>query len=534
MTVLGTLTHGPGRAWRERGRSHHLLAGRRAVTVVDQPRDRAAVVPPRRNDGMARQGVGATPSPSGDGRHRRPSSRWVIFAIVSIALFMSSVDATIVATGLPTLSRDLHAHLNWASWTMIGYQLGLVVAMPVAGRVADQLGRKRVFIAAATLFTTASLLCGLTNSVNVLIGLRVLQAVGGAAFMPSASGIVVEAFGRNRNRALGMFSSVFPLGALVGPIIGGIIITDWSWRGIFLVNVPIGVIFTLLAIRYLPSAKAPGGRPDLIGAGLLGGAILGCMLAITHLGDTGSQVLSIGFVGPLAVSVVAGWGFMHRSSRTDEPLIALHLLRGRVFGAMNAVNFVWGACAIGFGSLVPLFAEERYGLTPLAAGTLLTARALGEIGLAVCASMLLNRTGYRMPMIGGFSCIAAGLVLIAVHPAVLSPYGWLAASAALTGIGIGLSAPASNNASLDMAPDDVGSITGLRGASRQAGAIIGVALTTSVVARSSDQAATLGHSFFVLGGLLLLITPLVFLVPSGRRTRRSSPGARRRELPVHE
>jgi fucose permease len=198
-------------------------------------------------------------------------------------------------------------------------------------------------------------------------------------------------------------------------------------------------------------------------------------------------------------------------------LIPIRLLKGRVFGAMNLINVVWGGCAIGFGSLVPLFAEERYGLSPLSSGTLLTARAIGEVGLALLASLLIYRTGYRLPMIAGFLLVAGGLALIALRPIGLGPYAWLAATAAVTGLGIGLSAPAANNASIELAPNDIGAVTGLRGACRQVGAIIGVAIVSAVVARSSNEASTLGHSFVVLALMLILMVPIVFLVPDRRR-----------------
>jgi EmrB/QacA subfamily drug resistance transporter len=507
--------------WRSaRSRFRSPLQGRGPVVGATAGAAGASTVPPLTPDRLAPGDAPRAPK-------RPPTSRWVIFGIVSIALFMSSLDSTIVSTGLPTLRHALHAKINWASWTMTGYQLGLVVALPIAGRVSDQLGRKRVFVFAAALFTSASLACGLANNIDLLIGLRVVQAVGGAAFMPSASGMVVEAFGKDRNRALGMFSSIFPMGALVGPIAGGIIITEWSWRGIFLVNVPVGVVFTLLAVRYLPSSRPKGGRADIPGALLLGGTILAAMLAITSIGDRKIGVLSIKFGLPLLLAIVCAVAFLRRMSSTDAPLIPMHLLRGKVFAAMNGINFVWGACAIGFGSLVPLFAEDRYGLSPLASGTLLTARALGEIGLAIVASLLIHRTGFRLPIMVGSGLIAIGLALIGTHPLGFGPYTWLAGAAALTGIGTGISAPASNNASLELSPNDIGAITGLRGACRQGGAIIGVALTTSVVARSTHQAVTLGHSFFVFTILLLLVIPLVLFVPDGVRKRRRVPGADR-------
>ncbi len=442
---------------------------------------------------------------------------WLIFAIVSIALFMSSLDGTIVATGLPTLRHALHAGLNWTAWTMTGYQLGLVIAFPIAGRVADNVGRKRVFVAAAILFTTSSLLCGFAPNIGMLIGLRVAQAAGAAAFMPAASGMVMEAFGENRHRALGLFSSIFPLGALVGPIVGGIILATWSWRGLFLVNVPIGLVFTILAWRFLPSSASQGGRPDFVGALLLGGGVLGLMLAITDAGNSAVGLTSPACAFPLLFAVVCGWVFMRHCTRAEHALIPVHLLRGRVFAATNAVNLVWGACAIGFGSLVPLFAEDRYGLTPLASGTLLTARAIGEIMLAVFAAVLIHRTGYRVPIIFGIALIAGGLAMIASRPELVSPYVWLTVGACVTGLGTGLSAPAANNASIELAPDDVGAITGLRGAARQGGAIIGIALVTSVAAHTGHEIQSLTKAFFILAVLLLCMVPVVFLVPDGRR-----------------
>lgn len=451
----------------------------------------------------------------------RTKAPWGIFAVASIALFMSSLDGTIVATGLPTLRTALHTQLNWAGWTMTAYQLGLVIAMPVAGRVADTLGHKRVFVGAAVLFTATSLLCGLVGNVGVLIALRLVQAAGGAAFMPAASGIVMDVFGEHRQRALGLFSSIFPLGALVGPVAGGIILATWSWRGLFLVNVPIGVAFSLLAWKLLPSSAPQPRKADLRGALLLGAAVLGLMLAITDLGNRSAGPSSPSVLVPLCASVACGWAFLRHCNKVADPLIPPHLLRGRAFAATNAINLVWGACAIGFGSLVPLWAEDRYGLSPLSSGTLLSSRAIAEIVLAVGASLLVHKTGYRAPIAAGIGLIAAGLAMIAMKPHFVSPYIWLSIGATLSGLGTGLSAPASNNASLELAPDDIGAITGLRGAARQGGAIIAISLATSLAAHTRAEVPTLGASFLVLAALLAAMAPLVLMVPDGvRRSRR--------------
>lgn len=452
-------------------------------------------------------------------------NRWLIFAISSMALFMSALDSTIVATGLPTIHHALHAKLDWVSWTMTAYQLGLVSAMPVTGRIADVFGRKRVFVAAALLFTTASLACGSVHSIDLLIGLRVAQAAGGAAFLPSASGMVVDAFGKDRHRALGLFSSVFPMGALAGPIFGGVIVTDWTWRGLFLVNVPVGAAFTLLAVRYLPATPRRPGRADLLGSALIAVTVLATMLAITDAGGHGAALWSPRVAGPALAALGCGWLLVRRAGRVADPVIPLRLLRGRAFASMNALNFVWGACVIGLGSLVPLVAEERYHLGPLPAGTLLTTRALSEIGVAVAASFVIHRTGFRVPIVAGISLITTGLLVISVPPPGVGPYAWLMLGATITGLGIGMSAPGANNASIELAPDEVGAVSGLRGAARQLGAIVAVAFTTTAMARSADPTRMLLEAFLLLGVLLVVMSPLVLNVPDrARRPPASRPG----------
>ncbi|MEV6415641.1 MFS transporter [Kribbella sp. NPDC051718] len=163
--------------------------------------------------------------------HRR-----LVFGIVAIGLMMASIDQTIVATALNAIRGDLHAELNWSGWTITIYALGQIIVMPLAGRLGDQFGRKRVFLGAAVLFTVASLCCSLADNIYLLVVFRAFQAIGGGAFMPTATGIVAEQFGRERDRAIGMFTSIFPIGGILGPIIGGIIVTYWSWREIFIVT----------------------------------------------------------------------------------------------------------------------------------------------------------------------------------------------------------------------------------------------------------------------------------------------------------
>jgi MFS family permease len=183
---------------------------------------------------------------------------------------------------------------------------------------------------------------------------------------------------------------------------------------------------------------------------------------------------------------------------------------------MNLINFLYGAAALGFGALVPLYAQDRFGIPILAAGTLLTARAVGMISIAALAVLALRRTGYRLPMAVGFVIIAIGLVMLAIVPAHVSAYAWLSLGAAISGLGMGLSVPAANNAVLQLAPDQVAAVAGLRGMFRQSGAIMAVSVVTAVVARSTAPGEALGTSFLVFAAILICVVPIVRFVPEHR------------------
>ncbi len=462
---------------------------------------------------VARADVGREPVAAGSahGRH-------VVFAVVSLALLMASVDQTIVATALPAIQRELHAQVNWSSWTITIYALGQVLVMPLAGKLGDQFGRKQIFLGAAVLFTTASLCCGFANDIYLLIVLRAVQAIGGGAFMPSATGIVSEIFGAERDRAVGLFSSIFPIGGIVGPVLGGVFVTYWSWRGIFLVNVPIGIVLLVLGVVFIPDiARRPDRHLDLRGVALLGAALLSAMLGIAYLGGSHSDPVSPLFLVPECAAIVAAVCFVRHTARAASPFISLRFLTGKGFGVMNLLNFLYGSAALGFAPLVPLYAQDRYHLRPLAAGTLLTARAVGMIAIAGLAVYMLRRTGYRWPIAAGFALTAAGLIATAASPpSGLSAYAWLAVAAGICGVGMGVSTPASNNATLQLAPDHAAAVAGLRGMFRQSGAITAVSVTAAVVARSSDPGLAQAHVFLAFAAVMLCSLPFVLLVPEHR------------------
>ena len=462
---------------------------------------------------VARADVGREPVAAGSahGRH-------VVFAVVSLALLMASVDQTIVATALPAIQRELHAQVNWSSWTITIYALGQVLVMPLAGKLGDQFGRKQIFLGAAVLFTTASLCCGFANDIYLLIVLRALQAIGVGAFMPSATGIVSEIFGAERDRAVGLFSSIFPIGGIVGPVLGGGFVTYWSWRGIFLVNVPIGIVLVVLGVVFIPDIARRPDRPlDLRGVALLGAPLLSAMLGIAYLGGSHSDPASPLFLVPECAAIVAAVCFVRHTARAASPFISLRFLTGKGFGVMNLLNFLYGSAALGFAPLVPLYAQDRYHLRPLAAGTLLTARAVGMIAIAGLAVYMLRRTGYRWPIAAGFALTAAGLIATAASPpGGLSAYAWLAVAAGICGVGMGVSTPSSNNATLQLAPDHAAAVAGLRGMFRQSGSITAVSVTAAVVARSSDPGLAQAHVFLAFAAVMLCSLPFVLLVPEHR------------------
>ena len=443
--------------------------------------------------------------------------RYLVFAVVSLALMMSSVDQTIVATALSAIQHDLHAQVNWSSWTITIYSLGQVLVMPLAGKLGDQYGRKEIFLGAVVLFTAASLCCGFANDIYLLIVLRAVQAIGGGALMPSATGIVSEIFGADRDRAVGLFSSIFPIGGIIGPVLGGVFVTYWSWRGIFLVNVPIGIVLLALGTLLIPAIpRRPDRQLDIRGVALLGGTLLPAMLGIAYLGGSNSYVASPAFIVPECAAVVACVLFLRHTARAPSPFISLRFITGRGFGVMNLLNFLYGSAVLGFAPLVPLYAQNRYGLRPLAAGTLLTARAVGMIATAGLAVYLLRRTGYRWPMAVGFTLVACGVLGTALSPHGLSPYMWLVLATGICGIGMGISTPASNNATLQLAPEHAAAVAGLRGMFRQAGAITAVSITAAIVARSTNPGITQAHVFLVFAAITACSLPLMLLVPEHR------------------
>jgi EmrB/QacA subfamily drug resistance transporter len=451
----------------------------------------------------------------------RPIRRGLVFTIVALALLMMSIDSTIVATALHTLQHELHTSIDLAGWTITAYSLGFVLMLPVTGKLSEQYGCRRVFVASVLAFTIASLCCGLADNIYVLVALRGLQAAGGAGFTPSATQIIMDHFGDERDRAVGLFGSIFSSGAMIGPIFGGLFVAYWTWRGVFLVNVPIGVAVVVLALWYVPGDRSWLGasppRMDAIGMALLASGLLSGMLAVSYLAERNAHAGSLEFAIPLAIAILALWLFFRHINHAAYPFIAPRLVSGSGFGTVNLINAVYGGVTAGAVALIPLYARNRYDINALNSGTLLIAQGAAAIILSIAAAFALRRTGYRTPLYFGGVAIATGMLLLALSPvAGITPYAWLAGSAFLMGIGRGANNPASRNAGLQLAPEHSSTLAALRTMCMQIGTIITISIDTAILASSDDPGRTQAWLFAAAAALLVTALPLITIVPEHR------------------
>lgn len=319
-------------------------------------------------------------------------SRWVFFGLAALSILMSSIDGTIVAVALPSLIADLDASLTWAGWTLTAYALAQTVMLPMAGKLAEQFGPMRVFLASVVLFTVGSLLCGLAPNVYALVACRVLQALGGGGFFPAATGIVAQQFPENRGRMIGLFATIFPMGAILGPNLGGFVIEQYGWRNIFYINVPLGLVIVALLARGAwaerPAlATAPEGRKrrrtiDVLGTVLFTLAVVGVLGALTLLGDDPALVWSPLFWLLLLGSGVALVLFVRQERRAPDPVLDLELVVRQPFAVVNVFSVLTGVCFMGFFSFIPLYATLQYGMGPQESGAILTPRSLVMIAVS--------------------------------------------------------------------------------------------------------------------------------------------------------
>ncbi len=465
---------------------------------------------------------------------------YLIFAIVAAGLLMASIDGTIVAVALPAMLRELDVGLALLSWTITSYQLTQTISLPLAGKLADKWGRKRVFLMAVLIFTLGSVGAGLSPNIYALIVFRVLQGMGGGMFFPSVAGVIGDVFKENRQTPIGLVATTFQLGSVIGPNVGGLITDHLSWRWIFFVNLPVGAAILLLGLRFLPRdlprSQEPSKPFDYTGMALFASGIFTLLFGLTYLAshpdhlDNPMPWLSI------AVAVVLLAMLVRQELHAEEPVIDMRLLSWKPMLGANMQIFMGSASFNGFFNFMPYYATIAYGMTATQAGAFLTPRSLTAIIVSLAGSFLIVTLGYRRPWLTGNLLFAAavfatsfGLSDITILGVAIPNFLLLSSLMCVAGFGIGLSGPPSNNAALDLIPERIAGIAGLRAMFGNSGAVLGTTLVTLVLSRFSNKVDGMHYIFLGLGCTIVLATLWIFLVPDTAWQRRQERRAQERE-----
>ena len=433
-------------------------------------------------------------SPSGQ-------SKWAVFAIVAIGVFMGTLDGSIVNISLPTIARDFGVPLGGTiEWILIAYLVMTATLLLSAGRLSDMVGRKPVWIAGLTVFTASSALCGAAPSLGFLIASRAAQGVGGALLFATSPALLTSAFPpQERGRALGLNAVIVSLGTSVGPTLGGIITASLTWRWIFYVNVPVGVVGIILTMVVLQedsgraAARPPGSaagesRFDPLGAAALA---IGCASLVGAL----SFGAELGFASPLIIcGAAAGIGFLSAvpfiEKRVPQPIIEMSLLRNRVFLSANLSLILSFLALFAVGFIMPFYLEQLRHYSAEVAGLLLTPLPVSIAVIAPISGRIADRTRTtRFLAAGGLLIASIGLVLL----------GWLGADASplqivvrllVVGCGQAMFQAPNNSALIGSAPPHArGVASGFLATGRVIGQGMSVALTGAVFAGLGGAAA---------------------------------------------
>jgi EmrB/QacA subfamily drug resistance transporter len=338
---------------------------------------------------------------------RTVSSGWTL-AIVSVALFMVTLDNLVVTNALVSIREDLGASLEDLEWTVNAYTLSYAVFLLTAAAVGDRFGRRRVFAVGIGLFTIASAAAAFAPSTEALIGARALQGLGGAVITPLSLTLLSEAFAaEKRGLALGIWSGVSGLGVALGPVVGGAVVEGLSWQWIFLLNVPIGLALGPAAMRMLNESRGTNASLDLPGVALASAGLLGLVFGIVRaqaLGWTSTTVIASVVAGALLLTAFAVW-----ETRTQTPMLPMRFFRNRTFAATNGVSLAMFFGAFGSIFLLAQFFQVAQGYSPLEAGLRTLPWTAMPIFVAPIAGILSDRIGSRPLMATGLALQTAGL-----------------------------------------------------------------------------------------------------------------------------
>ncbi len=454
--------------------------------------------------------------------------RYLVLAICCMSLFIVGLDSTIVNVALPDIGRTFRAPVSGLQWTIDAYTLVLAALLMLSGSTADRLGRRRVFQVGLGLFTIGSLLCSLAPGLGWLVAFRMLQAVGGSMLNPVAMSIITNTFTKpaERARAIGVWGGVFGLSMAMGPVVGGALVDSVGWRGVFWVNIPVGIAAILFTALFVPESKAARARrPDPIGQvliiAMLGSLTYGIIEGPSY-GWGSARILAF-----FAVTVIAVVAFLLYEPRRADPLIDIRFFRSLPFSGATLTAVSAMSALGGFLFLITLYLQDVRGFRPLIAGLFLLPMAAAMAVSAPLAGRMLARSGARAPLLIAGTGIAAGGVLLTQLTNSSAP-GYLVLAFLVFGIGIGfVNAPITNSAVSGMPRSQAGVASGIASTSRQVGSSVGVAVMGSVLAANLHGSMTAGFAAATRPGWWIvaaagMVVIVLTLITTSRRGKASA------------
>ncbi|HEY5652525.1 MAG TPA: MFS transporter [Acidimicrobiia bacterium] len=406
--------------------------------------------------------------------------KWRVMAVVSTGVILSTIDGSIVNVALPTLVEFFDTSFATIQWVALGYLLTLATLTLLVGRIGDIIGKRKIYNAGFIAFTVASVLCAFAPTVGFLIAFRVLQAVGATMVLALGISILTEAFPpTERGKALGYIGTAVSLGIVTGPVVGGVLIEAFDWRAIFLVNLPVGIIGTLLAFKYVPDVPpAPGQTMDFWGAGLLSSGLLSLSLALTLGQERGFDdglilVLFAAFAGLSAI-------FVKVELSTESPMIQLRLFRNPLLSVSVVSGFLVFAALSATFFLLPFYLERVLGFEIGQVGLLLGAGPLVLGIVAPISGTLSDRWGVRSLTLGGLFILTAVYLAIQLLSTETTWWQYVLIAVPL-GAGVGIFQSPNNSAIMGSIPREYSGVGGgLLNLTRLLGQITGIAVLGSV------------------------------------------------------
>ena len=410
------------------------------------------------------------------------ANKWWTLVAVCTGVFMLLLDVTIVTVAQPAIQSGLHAGLSDVQWVLDAYALTLASLLLTSGVLADRYGRKRMFGIGLTVFTLGSLLCGLARDPLMLIASRSAQGIGGAMMFATSLALIGHSFrGRDRGTAFGVWGAVTGVSTALGPVLGGVITTDWSWRGIFLVNVPIGVVAVAVTAWKVEESKSPHPTsPDWAGFALLTVALLSLVYGLIRAGETAWS--DAGVIACLAIAGAGLAGFITVERRVRHPLFDLSLLRVPTFAGGSLAAFAMNGSLFAMLLYVVIYLQDVLGYSAQTAGLQLAIISGAQFITATLAGRLSERVPVRWLIGPGLLLIGVGLALMAgIHAD--SPWTHLIPGLVLNGLGIGMvNPPLASTAVGVVPPEQAGMASGINSTFRQVGIAAGIAALGSLFA----------------------------------------------------